>query len=89
MARDTGVSEVTVKSWLNVLQASGIVYQLQPYFNNQTGRLIKSPRLYFMDTGLCTFLSGWLTPDVLERGAILEIWVISEVIKSALKFLAK
>lgn len=88
MARDTGVSEVTVKSWLNVLQASGIVYQLQPYFNNQTKRLIKTPKLYFMDTGLCAFLSGWLTPDVLERGAmsgaILETWVISEVIKSYL-----
>jgi predicted AAA+ superfamily ATPase len=71
-----------------VLQASGIVYQLQPYFNNQTKRLIKTPKLYFMDTGLCAFLSGWLTPDVLERGAmsgaILETWVILEVIKSYL-----
>lgn len=88
MARDVGVSEVTIKSWLNVLHASGIIYQLQPYFNNQTKRLIKTPKLYFMDTGLCSFLSGWLTPDVLERGAmsgaILETWVVSEIIKSYL-----
>lgn len=88
MARDAGVSEVTVKSWLNVLNASGIVYQLQPWFNNQTKRLIKTPKLYFMDTGLCSFLTGWLTPDVLDRGAmsgaILETWVVSEIIKSYL-----
>lgn len=88
MARDVGVSEVTVKSWLNVLHASGIIYQLQPYFNNQAKRLIKTPKLFFMDTGLCAFLTGWLTPDVLERGAmsgaILETWVVSEIIKSYL-----
>lgn len=88
MARDAGVSEVTVKSWLNVLNASGIVYQLQPWFNNQTKRLIKTPKLYFIDTGLCSFLTGWLTPDVLDRGAmsgaILETWVVSEIIKSYL-----
>jgi len=88
MARDSGVSEVTVKSWLNVLHASGIIYLLQPYFNNQTKRLIKTPKLYFMDTGLCAFLGGWLNEDVLERGAmsgaILETWVISEIIKSYL-----
>jgi len=88
IARDTGVSEVTVKTWLNVLQASGIIYQLQPYFNNKTKRLIKTPKLYFMDTGLCCHLSGWLTADVLERGAmsgaILETFVISEIIKSYL-----
>lgn len=88
MARDIGLSEVTVKSWLNILQASGIIYQLQPYFNNQTKRLIKTPKLYFMDTGLCAFLSGWLTSEVLERGAMsgamLETYVISEIIKSYL-----
>jgi len=88
MARDVGVSEVTIKSWLNVLHASGIIYQLQPYFNNRTKRLVKTPKLYFMDTGLCCFLGGWLTSDVLERGAmagpILETWVVSEIIKSYL-----
>ncbi|MDF1654168.1 MAG: ATP-binding protein [Coxiellaceae bacterium] len=86
VARDVGVSEPTIKTWLNVLHATGIVYLLQPYFNNQTKRLIKTPKLYFMDTGLCCFLTGWLNADVLERGAmsgaILETYVISEVIKS-------
>lgn len=90
MARDVGVSEVTLKTWLNVLHASGIVYLLQPYFNNRSKRLIKTPKLYFMDTGLCAFLMGWLTPDVLERGAmsgaILETWVIAEIIKSYLHY---
>jgi predicted AAA+ superfamily ATPase len=88
MARDVGVSQVTIKTWLNVLHASGIVYLLQPYFSNITKRLVKTPKLYFMDTGLCSFLTGWLTPDVLQRGAmsgaILETWVISEIIKSYL-----
>lgn len=88
IARDTGVSEVTVKTWLNVLHASGIVYLLQPYFNNRTKRLVKTPKLYFMDTGLCAYLTGWLNADVLERGAmsgaILETWVIAEIIKSYL-----
>lgn len=69
-----------------VLQASGIVYLLQPYFNNITKRLVKTPKMYFMDTGLCAYLAGWLNPDVMERGAMsgamLETWGVSEVIKS-------
>lgn len=88
MARDVNVSEPTIKSWLSVLEASGIVYLLQPYFNNQTKRLVKTPKLYFMDTGLCSYLTGWLNSDILERGAmsgaILETYVISEIIKSYL-----
>jgi predicted AAA+ superfamily ATPase len=88
MAGDIGVSEVTVKSWLHALETSGIVYQLQPYFNNRTKRLVKTPKLYCMDTGLCAFLTGWLNADVLERGAMsgvmLETYVISEIIKSYL-----
>lgn len=88
MARDVGMSENTIKTWLNVLHASGIVYLLQPYFNNRTKRLVKTPKLYFMDTGLCAYLTGWLNADVLERGAMsgamLETWVISEIIKSYL-----
>jgi uncharacterized protein len=88
MARDVGISEVTIKTWLNVLHASGIVYMLQPYFNNRTKRLVKTPKLYFMDTGLCAYLTGWLNADVLERGAMsgamLETWVVSEIIKSYL-----
>lgn len=88
IAKDVGVSEVTIKSWMNVLQASGIVTVLQPYHKNQTSRLIKMPKLYFMDTGLCAFLTGWLNAQVLERGAMagamLETYVVSEIIKSYL-----
>lgn len=88
MARDVGISESTIKTWLNVLHASGIVYMLQPYFTNRTKRLVKTPKLYFMDTGLCAYLTGWLNSDVLERGAMsgamLETWVVSEIIKSYL-----
>lgn len=86
IARDVGVSEPTVKSWLSVLQASGIIELLPPYFNNHTKRMVKSPKLYFMDTGLCCYLTGWLTPTVLERGAmagnLLETYVVCEIIKS-------
>jgi len=88
MARDVGggISEPTIKTWLSALHASGIVYLLQPYFNNKTKRLIQTPKLYFMDTGLCSYLTGWLNSDVLERGAmsgaILETYVVSEIIKS-------
>ncbi len=88
MARDVGggVSEPTIKTWLSALHASGIVYLLQPYFNNKTKRLIQTPKLYFMDTGLCSYLTGWLNSDVLERGAmsgaILETYVVSEIVKS-------
>ena len=88
LARDTGVSEATAKTWLNVLHASGIVTLLQPYFNNRTKRLVKTPKLYFMDTGLASYLTGWLSADVLERGAMsgamLETWVVSEIMKSYL-----
>lgn len=88
MSRDVGVSQPTIKTWLDVLHASGVVYLLQPYFNNQTKRLVKTPKLYFMDTGLCSYLTGWLNPDVLERGAMsgamFETWVTSEIIKSYL-----
>ena len=88
ISRDTGVSEPTVKSWINVLRATGLIVLIQPYFNNRTTRLLKTPKLYFMDTGLCCFLTGWLNPEVLERGAmsgpILETWTVSEIIKSHL-----
>lgn len=86
IARDTGVSEPTVKSWLTVLRASGLVELLQPYHNNLTKRLVKTPKLYFLDTGLCSYLAGWTNAKVLERGimsgAILETFVISEILKT-------
>ena len=86
LARDANISEPTAKSWLRVLKASGLVYILKPYYNNLTKRLVKTPKLYFLDTGLCCYLTGWSSAEVLERGAmsgaIFETYVISEIIKS-------
>ena len=86
VSKDAGVSEPTVKSWFNVLRATGLVTILQPYFKNTAKRLLKTPKFYFMDTGLCCFLTRWTNPEVLEKGAmagaILETYAVSEIIKS-------
>jgi predicted AAA+ superfamily ATPase len=86
MAKDTGISPPTAKQWLSILVSSGIVYLLEPYFNNTLKRMIKSPKLYFLDTGLCVYLTKWTTPETLEAGAMsgafFETWVIGEIIKS-------
>ena len=86
LANDVGVSQPTIKSWLSILQASGLVYILRPYYNNVSNRFIKTPKVYFMDTGLACYLTGWKTPEVLESGAMsgnmFETYVVSEIIKS-------
>lgn len=86
MARDVGIDQKTVKAWLSVLEASGLVYLLPPYHNNVAHRLIKTPKLYFLDTGLCAYLTRWSSPQTLEAGAlsgaILETWIVSELLKS-------
>lgn len=86
LARDADITVNTAKNWLSILQASGIVYLLEPYHNNVSKRLIKSPKLYFLDTGLCAYLTGWSSPETLEAGAMsgafFETWVVSELIKS-------
>ncbi len=86
LARDVGISEPTADRWLSILVASNIVYLLQPYSNNITKRAIKTPKVYFLDTGLAAYLTKWNTPDVLKNGAMagafFESFVISEVIKS-------
>lgn len=86
MARDVGISPTTAKQWLSILEASGIVYLLEPYSNNLTKRLIKAPKLHFLDTGLATFLTEWTSPETLEAGAmsgpILETFIFSEILKS-------
>ena len=86
LARDVGISAPTAERWLSILVASSIVYLLQPYSNNITKRAIKTPKLYFLDTGLAAYLTKWNTPDVLKNGAIagafFETFVISEIIKS-------
>lgn len=86
IARDTGVSPKTAASWLSILETSGLVYLLEPWFLNRTKRLIKTPKLYFLDTGIASYLTDWPTPGTLEKGAMsgamLETWVISELLKS-------
>ena len=86
LARDVGISEPTAERWLGILVASNIVYLLQPYSNNITKRAIKTPKVYFLDTGLAAYLTKWNTPDVLKNGAMagafFESFVISEIIKS-------
>jgi predicted AAA+ superfamily ATPase len=88
LARDVGVSQPTVKTWVTILRACGLVYILQPYFNNHIKRLVKTPKLYFLDTGLCSYLTGWPNANTLElssmSGAMLETYVISEIIKTFL-----
>lgn len=86
LARDADVAPNTAKHWLSVLEASGIVYLLQPYHTNITKRLVKTPKLYFLDTGLCCWLTGWTSPEALEAGAVsgamLETWILVEILKS-------
>ena len=86
LARDVGISQPTAERWLSILVASNIVYLLQPYSNNIVKRAIKTPKLYFLDTGLAAYLTKWNTPDVLKNGAMagafFETFVISEIIKS-------
>lgn len=85
LARDADVATNTSKNWLSILQASGIVYLLEPYHTNVTKRLIKTPKLYFLDTGLCAYLTEWSSPETLEAGAmsgaILETWIMGELLK--------
>lgn len=87
-ACDADIAVNTAKSWLSIMQASGIIYLLEPYHDSVSKRLIKSPKLYFMDTGLCAYLTEWSSPETLEAGAmsgaILETWVIIELLKSYL-----
>jgi hypothetical protein len=86
LARDADVAPNTAKSWLSILQISGIAYLLEPYHTNVTKRLVKTPKLYFLDTGLCAYLTEWSSPETLEAGAmsgaILETWIVAELLKS-------
>jgi predicted AAA+ superfamily ATPase len=86
IAKDVGISQPTAKQWLSILISSGIVTLIEPYFNNVLKRIIKAPKLYFLDTGLCAHLTRWTTPAALEAGAMSEAffktWVVGEIIKS-------
>jgi hypothetical protein len=86
LARDADVSPNTARHWLSILQTTEIIYLLEPYHTNLTQRLIKTPKLYFLDTGLAAYLTAWATPETLEAGAmsgpILESWIFAELFKS-------
>lgn len=86
ISNEVGVSIPTIKSWVSILVSSNIVYLLQPYFSNLNKRIVKTPKLYFLDTGLCSYLTNWNNAQVLESGAmsgaIFETFVVSEIIKS-------
>lgn len=88
LAQEAGVSAPTAKKWLSILVSCGIVGLIEPYSNNALKRVIKAPRMYFLDTGLCAHLMGWGSAMVLENsamaGAFFETWVVSEIWKSYL-----
>ena len=81
-----GINVETVKRWISILQTSGIIYLLEPYMANASKRIIKSPKIYFMDTGLCAYLCKWpnaqMLMDCAMSGAFFETYVVSEIIKS-------
>lgn len=86
LAKKTGVDTKTILAWLGLLENSYIIFQLQPWYNNLNKRIVKSPKLYFYDTGLLCFLLGIKTEVSLEKntayGAIFENWAISEIRKN-------
>ena len=86
IAKEIGVDSKTIKNWISILESSGIIYLLQPFSSNLSNRIIKAPKLYFMDTGLCSYLAKYPNPETLEigalSGAIFETFVISEIIKN-------
>lgn len=86
ISKKVGVSIPTIKSWISILVSSNIIYLLYPYYSNFGKRLVKTPKIYFLDTGLCSYLTDWQTPKVLETGAmdgaIFETFVVSQILKS-------
>ncbi len=86
IASEIGVSEPTIKKWISVLERTGIVFLLQPYCASALNRAIKTPKLYFRDTGLACYLTKWLTPDALKNSAVagnmFETFIVSEILKS-------
>lgn len=88
IARDADINQKQVKDWLGILETLGIIFYLHPYSNNMLKRLVKTPKLYFYDTGLVCYLTKWSSPETLEsgamNGAILENYVVAEIRKSYL-----
>lgn len=88
IARDAEIAHATAKRWLSVLETSGVIILLQPYFSNISKRLAKSPKIYFSDTGLCAYLTAWTSPQTLAAGAMsgafFETFAVTEIFKSHL-----
>ena len=86
ISRDVGISQPTADRWLSILQTSNVICLLQPYHNNITKRAIKTPKVYFMDTGLAAYLTRWPTPETLQvgaqAGAFFVNFVVTEIFKS-------
>lgn len=88
IARDADINQVQAKSWLGILETLGIIFYLHPYSNNMLKRLVKTPKLYFYDTGLVCYLTKWSGAETLEsgamNGAVLENYVVAEIMKTYL-----
>lgn len=86
IAQDADINQKQAKDWLQILETLGIIFYLHPYSNNLLKRLVKTPKLYFYDTGLVCHLTRWSSPEVLENGAmngaVLENYVVSEIAKT-------
>lgn len=86
IASQVGVSEPTVKNWISILERTGIVYLLQPYSASALNRSIKTPKIYFRDTGLACYLTRWISADALKNSAVagnmFETFIVSEILKS-------
>lgn len=86
IAQDVGVTDDTARHWLQVLERSDVIFFLRPYSNNLLKRTVKTPKLYFFDTGLAAYLTRYTAPEILAdgalNGAILENYVVSEILKS-------
>lgn len=86
LAEDADIDIQTSKAWINILETLGIIFLLHPYSNNVLKRTIKTPKVYFYDTGLVCYLTRWSSPEVAESGAmsgaLLEDYAVSEIMKS-------
>lgn len=86
IAMDVGTSDDTAKRWLGIMEKSGIIFYLRPYANNLLKRAVKTPKMYFFDTGLVAYLTKYSSPEILLNGAIngaiLKNYVVCEIMKS-------
>lgn len=86
IAEEVGVTQATIKNWISVLQKTGIVFILEPYYSSHLTRAIKTPKIYFRDTGLACYLTRWNNAEALENSAVagnmFETFIVNEIIKS-------